>query len=607
MHNPVKKDAFRTPSDLTVEETLLKRVALVGSCQIAGWHHAIELMQPGCHCDFMQWGVGVTLPPDPPVPAENYDFQIVQLPIATLIPTHTYFRLSYADVKAYEDLFETAKSLLKIYLRALMAWNVAHGLPTFVCNFLVPQQNPMGRLLPRADLRNMVYFVEKLNEALALEVQTYSNAYLLDIDSIAAVFGRRRFQDDALWQLNHGTALVNNDEQYDTERLELVGSVHNVYEIDLLEYLNFFWHEMIAMYRTLKQVDAIKIVIFDLDDTLWRGVAAERPDGMAGIQAGWPMGLAEAVGYLKRRGILLAIVSKNSRETIERLWPLHYSEQDLSLQDFVVRKINWAPKPQNIEEVLREVNLLPRNALFIDDNPVERAAVKEAFPDMRMLGCNHYLWRRILLWASETQVATVTQESANRTQMIHAQIEREATRREMPREEWLQSLDLHVNFFAIAGTDDPRFPRTFELLNKTNQFNTTGRRWSMPEMTAALQAGLRLFAIEAKDKHTNYGLTAVAVVEGAQITQFVMSCRVVGLDVELASIGAVLRAIGPHTTTALFVKTNANLLCRDLFARCGFVEEPEDFWVRNGGDDIRLAHIALTESGSKQEVSHVDA
>lgn len=601
MFAPIPNDLYLHPSDLTVTPTNLKRIALVGSCLISGWPDILRLINPECRCDFMQWGVGVELRPAPPIPADEYDFQVVQLPIATLIPARSYFRLIYTDIGAYNALFEEARDLLKIYLRSLMKWNVAYGIPTFVCNFLLPQQNPMGRLMPRADLRNMVYFIEKLNEVLALEVQNYRNAFILDLDSIVATFGRRNFQDDMLWQLNHGSALVASDEEHDQERLEKVESIHSLYPTQAVEYLKYAWQEVILSYRTLKQSDAIKIVIFDIDDTLWRGVAAERPAGMPGIQAGWPMGLAEAIGYLKRRGVLLAIVSKNTEETIEELWPLHYTDAELSLNDFAIRKINWRSKPENIQDVLREANLLPHNALFIDDNPLERVAVLEAFPGIRVLGSNPYLWRRILLWSSETQVPVVTQESAARTEMIRAQVHREVTRLDMPREEWLESLALEVRFIEVSGSKDPRYPRTFELLNKTNQFNTTGRRWSASEMLSTLQGGRRLFAVDAKDKHTNYGLIAVAVVDGMQITQFVMSCRVVGLDVELAAMGALLDVISPNgeqDVTALFEKTDLNLLCRDLYSRCGF-EEREGVWVRSGTKSILPAHIELKFGGSK--------
>ncbi len=104
-----------------------------------------------------------------------------------------------------------------------MRWNVDHGLLTFLCNFLPPQQDPMGRLLPRYDLRNTIYFVEKLNEALADELKRYQNAFLFDFDQITSTFGRKYFHDDVLVHTNHGSALTNSD--LDGNRLERVDAI----------------------------------------------------------------------------------------------------------------------------------------------------------------------------------------------------------------------------------------------------------------------------------------------------------------------------------------------------------------------------------------------
>src|SRR6266853_747201 len=104
-------------------------------------------------------------------------------------------------------------------------------------------------------------------------------------------------------------------------------------------------------------------------------------------------------------------------------------------------------------------------------------AIKAAFPDMRVLGPNPYLWRRILLWSPETQVATVTAESAARTEMVQKQVEREGQRKRLSREDFLGSLEVGASLSEIASTNDARFARALELINKTNQFNTTGKRW----------------------------------------------------------------------------------------------------------------------------------
>src|ERR1700678_1305369 len=134
---------------------------------------------------------------------------------------------------------------------------------------------------------------------------------------------------------------------------------------------------------------------------------------------GWPLGVIEALQFLKKRGVLLAIVSRNDEARIVQVWDSIMPGR-LRLDDFAIRKINWRPKVENLEDIIREVNILPRGVVFIDDNPVERAGVKAALPEVRVLGAHPYLIRRILLWAPEMQVGVVTEESARRTEMVQA-------------------------------------------------------------------------------------------------------------------------------------------------------------------------------------------
>src|SRR5437660_10773754 len=122
--------------------------------------------------------------------------------------------------------------------------------------------------------------------------------------------------------------------------------------------------------------------------------------------------------------MLLAIMSKNDETLLRPVWQSVFRGR-LGLEDFAIRKINWRPKAENFEDILAEANLLPRSVVYIDDNPVERASIKAAFPDVRVFGPNPLVWRRILLWSAETQVPTITAESAARTDMVRAQVERE--------------------------------------------------------------------------------------------------------------------------------------------------------------------------------------
>jgi FkbH-like protein len=589
---------YRVPRDLAVTPTPLRRILIVGSCAVVGLPDLIRTASPPCPADYVLFNNLSELPETPPLPVGDYDFQLVQIPIRSVLPDHLYFRAP-SDPEAWRLVFEAARERLAQFLDAALRWNTAHGLLTFVTNFLLPQQNAYGRLLPRYDFSNPVYMIERLNQALHEELHRHANAHVLDIDQIAASFGRRYIQDDGVLQGNHGSMLGDADHHLDRARIAPVPPVSRHYTLRAGEFMQALWAETVALFRTVRQIDAVKLVIVDLDDTLWRGVVAEigadALDPVAAVE-GWPLGLIEALGYLKRRGVLLAIVSKNDEATIAGLWD-SIMQGRLSMDDFAVRRINWEPKAENVDAVIRAVNVLPRSVVFVDDNPVERAAVLAALPDIRVLGADPYYLRRILLWAPETQVAFVSEESARRTEMIQAGVARETTRQRLSRPEFLASLGLSVRPITIADTRHKAFARAFELINKTNQFNTTGRRWTQEEARAAFDSGTVFHAFEVADRFSRYGLVGVVIAGGAAIEQMVMSCRVVGLDVEIAAVADVLRRLraeGAGVVSARLVETDANLLCRTLFDRCGFVRGADGVWV-NEPDNVPAvpAHTAL--------------
>ena len=306
------------------------------------------------------------------------------------------------------------------------------------------------------------------------------------------------------------------------------------------------------------------------------------------VTEGWPLGFVEALQYAKKRGVLLAIVSKNDEQRIRELWPRLYGGR-LELADFAAVRINWQSKAENVAEVLQDTNLLPKNVVFVDDNPVERANVSNAFPEMRVIGDNPYEVRRLVLWSPELQVAQITSESARRTEMIQAQVERETTRKRMSREEFLASLDVRITLFRISSVSDERFPRAFELVNKSNQFNTTGVRWTQEAMQAAFDSSTVLWCFEVVDRFTEYGTVGVAIVQSTTILQFVMSCRVIGLDVEVAVVGELTRRYS--VSTGCYQATEANGLCRDLYDRCGFEQGAEAWNCPNEGARPLPPHI----------------
>jgi FkbH-like protein len=565
-------ERFLAPAGLAVTETRLNRIALIGSCSIWAWD--LQRSNPvRCPADLIVVNNIANLPELEPEVLAAYDFAVIQVPFRTVLSDHELWHIAHADNAAYQAAFEHACANLRTRLHLWMQWNREHGMLTFVANYFVPQQNPMGRLVPRHSLANPEYFVLRINEYLETLVLQNKNAYILDLDRLSASIGRRYIQDDSLAAIAHNGPM--SFLKADESRIEPMAAMIDHYELQpLLQIREMLWAELLAMYRTVHQIDPVKVVVVDLDDTLWQGISGELQEFSAGMLEGWPGGLVEALVYLKKRGILLAIASKNEEARIREIWPLIFGPR-LRLEDFAAIRINWRPKAENVREILEGMNLLPRNAVFIDDNPAEREAMQRAFPDMRILGQHPYYLRRTLLWSPETQVPVVTEESSQRTEMVQAQFAREAQRQQMSREQFLQDAAPTVTMLWVDNTDHPRFARVFELINKTNQFNTTGRRWKIEECEEYFRTGGQLAAFEVADHFTTYGLVGVVILRPGTIEQWVMSCRILGYQIEeavMAILVANIRASLPGPVTGRLVHTDANFPCRDLFSKCGFID-----------------------------------
>jgi FkbH-like protein len=570
---------YRTPAELQATPTPPARFLVIGGCLAQPFPEIAAMIDPGMKGDFLLLNNFDTFPDFPPAGPSPYDFQIIHIPLRSILG-NAYFYLP-EDGSQHEAFLRQTQDYLARYLANASRLNVERKLLTFVLGFLVPQQNPLGRFQPRYDLRNVMYFVERLNQFLAAETARYQNAHWVDIDQLASSIGKKSCQDDMVWSFTHGTTLSDGDHDHDLNRIQPPVSMQHHYVARWLEFYEALMHEVFAMYRTTLQLDPVKLVAVDLDDTLWRGVAAE---GTLGVAEGWPMGFMETLLYLKKRGIILAIVSKNEEPFIQANWNRIVGGQ-IKLEDFAVRKINFQSKAQNLGEILSEVNLRPQNVVMVDDHPVERSAIQQQLPGVRVLGSHLYYLKRILLWAPETQTPVITMESGNKTAMVQAQLEREAVRKTLSQEEFLQTLDLRVSVSRIPDLKDVNMNRALELFNKTNQFNTTGARYTLEQCHQQLVAGNQLYVIEAEDRFTQYGLVGAAWVHQNCIDHFVLSCRALGLGIEESFLAGLARQFCKAGMTSLagrLVPTAANHACRQFYHRNGFVpaDGSAELWTR---------------------------
>jgi FkbH-like protein len=478
---------------------------------------------------------------------------------------------------------------------------VLQSVPTFFLSFIEPSFNYVGNLADRYGPASPRAFVQRLNEQLYNLASGFSNFHFIDTNEILNFVGRMHLQDDLFNHSGHASFINESNSLMDKASKRLLPPKSEFETYDTQSHIpvfgKIFWNLIEDDLKILRQSDPVKLIIIDLDHTLWRGIITEEHIGEAARTEGWPIGFVEALLFFKKRGGLLAICSKNdSDHALERL--KKYWNKRIGVEDFVSIKINWNPKPTNIAEILSETNVLPESVVFIDDNPRELDEVKAAYPTMRCLGEDHMDWRGIILRSPETQVRVITEESSQRSQLVRARVEREAASKTMPREEWLKSLNIQQSFFPMRNGDLKFFDRAFELINKTNQFNTTGKRWELSEMQEFLKAGGVCLVTSLKDKTIDNGIIGAALVKDGDIVQTVLSCRVFGLGAEV-SMGRVATEIAltqAQKATGRIIDTGKNFSCHKYFETLGFQKCNDHFeatqpcqapdWIAISSDSI---------------------
>lgn len=560
------------PTELLVNRVFPKKILIVGSCGAEAWgfHHK---KYDNVECDYIFTNGLDRLPEKTQQELGAYDFQLIQLPLRFVLPDSALWDSQKKNDEEIQQLFQQAKVRLHLLLEKHLGYQESLKILTFVANFYVPQFNPLGRFSLSYDLRNPQHFISELNRYLEQLIKDKANTALINIDSLASSFGKRYILEDSVNIFSHGSVLPGHKE--DESRIEKAPPFPEHVEIKNSEFHLMMWNDLIAAWRTSIQNDQVKLVVVDLDDTLWHGVIGDLSTVGADIGEGWPIGLIEALAFFKMRGGMLAIISKNDHEIATKGYNKVHGKR-FSIDNFVSLKINFRPKHENMAEILSAINITPKSVVFIDDNPVEREQMQAAFPDMRVLHGFHYYWRRIILNSPETQVRSITAESAGKTELVKKQFEREELKSQLDRTEFLKSLDINVSI-GLLNKSSPTdiFNRCFELLNKTNQFNTTGRRWTF-EQFSSFSSENHVFYFSAEDKFSAYGLVGVVLISGSAIEQFVMSCRVAGLGIEIGVMKNIVNYCRHRFSitnfTALFINTNINVLCASFYKICGFTD-----------------------------------
>jgi FkbH-like protein len=311
---------------------------------------------------------------------------------------------------------------------------------------------------------------------------------------------------------------------------------------------------------------AKRCVVVDLDNTIWGGVIGE--DGLSGLVLGGDDGagyrrLQEYLLGLRARGLLLAVCSKNSLADAQLPF-LRHADMRMRLEHISDFSAAWTPKSTQIREIADRLGLSPGSLLVIDDNPVERAEIRSALPEVEVLDGAHDPDAVVAALAEYPlfERGSLTADDQRRADSYAARERAEQLRvGAKSMEEFYTGLDMRAE---LSGIDDVNLPRVAQLVAKTNQFNLTGRRRTEGALAELLaRPGMLGTALRLRDRFADHGIVGVVLARFdagvLEVDTWLLSCRILGRTVErtvfrwLAERAAGLEAtaiVGTYVPTA---------------------------------------------------------
>ncbi|MCH7618153.1 MAG: HAD-IIIC family phosphatase [Candidatus Marinimicrobia bacterium] len=341
----------------------------------------------------------------------------------------------------------------------------------------------------------------------------------------------------------------------------------------------------------------IKCLSIDLDNTVWNGILGEDGDEYVHDSLKTHSGyrhLWEFMDSLSKKGIILAINSKNNREDVEGLFQKY--EMPLKLEDFIVRKINWQPKSQNLKEMAEELNIGFESIIHLDDSEFECEEIIAGAPGATVVLVaedDPYDSVKLMEEYGFFHMMNQTGEDSARVESYKAErIRKNEQSKYTDIDSFIKSLSLNVK---IQKVTEKELDRVSQLFLKTNQFNMTTKRYSKGELREFIgDDSHKLYCFSLMDKFGDYGIIGSYLIrvtgEDWHIDSFLMSCRAIGRKVEYELLNYIVsNALKDNTNKiiAYFNKTKKNEFLENFY--------PEEGFQQGDRDDETMKYEILSE------------
>jgi FkbH-like protein len=460
-------------------------------------------------------------------------------------------KLSLGDAEA---AFATVEGALG-YLQALGDGIKAHSSAVCIFQTFAPPAEPLFGSLDRALPGTTRSLIDAINRELAAYVLR-SGDLLLDVAGLAETVGLANWHDPQLWNLGKFS--------FSDEWIPLYG-------------------DHVARCVAAMRGKSKKALVLDLDNTIWGGVIGD--DGLEGIKIAQGDARGEAHRAvqqlaldLRQRGIVLAVSSKNIDSVAREPFQKH-PEMLLKLDHIAVFQANWNDKATNIQAIAEELSLGLDAMVFLDDNPVERGLVRRLLPQVAVpeLPEDPSGYARTLAAAGYFEAVAFANEDLKRAGYYQDNARRAKLQTQMGGvDAYLASLDMTITLQPFDATGRARI---VQLINKSNQYNLTTRRYTEPEILDA-ENDLEVFTLQVRlaDIFGDNGMISVVICRPSEagvwdIDTWLMSCRVLGRKVEHMVLREILvhaRAAGIVKLCGIYKPTERNQLVVDHYAKLGF-------------------------------------
>jgi len=442
--------------------------------------------------------------------------------------------------------------------------------------------------------------IEKIKSEIDFVIKNLESKSLVLFNKFTSIqfrsmFFRKNNFDELADQLNEYLERIisNNFMLIDLEKVMLNVGVENscdfryYYSSKALYTIDFYktYSEFISPLINSINGKSKKALIFDCDNTLWKGILGE--DGFDNIEMseatkdGSIFSEIQSIAlYLNKQGIIIGLCSKNNPDDIAEVINSH---PDMQLRDqyISINKSNWLDKVSNLNKIADELNIGLDSIVFIDDSNFEVNLINQHLPEVTVLQVPEKLSQYPNMLRNNINLfynISISDEDKKKVNMYKEQIKRATHKKSFNNiDDYLSSLDIKI---SILKNNKKIIPRLSQMSQKTNQFNLTTKRYTEMDIKSFFNNNSSvIIAISVSDKFGDNGITGLSIVntnyenKSAHIDTFLMSCRIIGRNVEYAFIDYIIEKIkmsGVNYVTSEFIKTNKNDQVINFFEDCGF-------------------------------------